>query len=60
MDMTRKQSTEFGKGSLDIQELLQYGKQSGMKHFFLEQEEYTHDAFESVEIDYNYLLKLDY
>ena len=31
-----------------------------MKHFFLEQEEYSHDAFESVEIDYNYLVKLDY
>lgn len=60
MDMTRKQSTEFGKGSLDIKKLLQHGKQSGMKHFFLEQEEYAHNAFESVEIDYNYLEKLRY
>lgn len=60
VDMTRKASTEFGKGSLDIKKLLQHAKQSGMKHFFLEQEEYAHDAFESVEIDYNYLIKLDY
>ncbi len=60
MDMTRKASTEFGKGSLDIKKLLQHGKQSGMKHFFLEQEEYAHDAFESVQIDYDYLVKLDY
>lgn len=60
VDMTRKASTEFGKGSLDIKKLLQHGKQSGMKHFFLEQEEYAHDAFESVQIDYDYLVKLDY
>jgi sugar phosphate isomerase/epimerase len=60
VDMTKKASTEFGKGSLDIKKILQHGKQSGMKHFFLEQEEYAHDAFESVEIDYNYLDKLDY
>jgi sugar phosphate isomerase/epimerase len=60
MDMTRKQSTEFGKGQLDIKKILQHGKQSGMKHFFLEQEEYTHNAFESVQIDYDYLTKLTY
>ena len=60
MDMTRKQSTEFGKGSLDIKKLLQHGKQSGMKHFFLEQEEYAHDAMESVQIDYDYLARLRY
>ncbi len=60
VDMTRKASTEFGKGALDIKKLLQHGKQSGMKHFFLEQEEYTHSAFESVQIDYDYLEKLHY
>jgi sugar phosphate isomerase/epimerase len=60
MDMTRKASTEFGKGSLDIKKLMQHAKQSGMKRFFLEQEEYAHNAFESVEIDYNYLVQLDY
>jgi len=45
---------------VDIKGLLQHAKQAGMKHFFLEQEEYTHSAFESIRIDYDYLAKLDY
>jgi sugar phosphate isomerase/epimerase len=60
MDTTRKQSTEFGKGQLDIKGLLKQAKQSGMKHFFMEQEEYAHTAFESIQIDYDYLSKLRY
>ena len=60
MDTTRKQSTEFGKGKVDIKGLLQHAKQAGMKHFFLEQEEYAHTAFESIRIDYDYLSKLEY
>ncbi len=60
MDKDRKQSTEFGKGQVDIKGLLQHAKQAGLKHFFLEQEEYAHSAFESIQIDYNYLAKLDY
>jgi len=60
MDTVRKRSTEFGKGQVDLKGLLQHAKQSGMKHFFLEQEEYAHSAFESIEIDYDYLSKLDY
>ncbi|MBS1661679.1 MAG: sugar phosphate isomerase/epimerase [Bacteroidetes bacterium] len=60
MDKTRKQSTEFGKGQVEIKRLLQHAKQAGMKHFFLEQEEYAHTAFESIQIDYDYLRKLDY
>jgi sugar phosphate isomerase/epimerase len=60
MDTTRKQSTEFGKGQVDIKGLLKQAKQSGMKHFFMEQEEYTHTAFESIQIDYDYLSGLSY
>lgn len=60
MDPGRRQSTEFGKGQVDIKKLLQHEKQSGMKHFFLEQEEYAHTAFDSVKEDYAYLQKLDY
>jgi sugar phosphate isomerase/epimerase len=60
MDTTRKQSTEFGKGKVEIKGLLQHAKQAGMKHFFLEQEEYAHTAFESIQIDYDYLSKLEY
>jgi len=60
MDKTRKQSTEFGKGQVNIKGLLQHAEQAGMKHFFLEQEEYAHSAFESIRSDYEYLTKLDY
>jgi sugar phosphate isomerase/epimerase len=60
MDKVRKQSTEFGKGQVDIKGLLQHAKQAGMKHFFLEQEEYAHTAFESIQIDYDFLSRLDY
>jgi sugar phosphate isomerase/epimerase len=60
MDTTRKQSTEFGKGQVNIKQLLQHAGQAGMRHFFLEQEEYAHSAFESAQIDYTYLAGLDY
>jgi sugar phosphate isomerase/epimerase len=60
MAKTERRSTEFGQGKVDIKGLLQHAKQSGMKHFFLEQEEYAHSAFESIQLDYDYLTKLDY
>lgn len=59
MDVIKKQSTEFGKGGVNISDLLTHVKQAGMKYFFIEQEEYTHTAFESMEYDYNYLSKLN-
>ena len=60
MDKVQRRSVEFGQGKVDIKGLLQHAKQAGMKHFFLEQEEYAHSAFESIQIDYDYLAKLDY
>jgi len=60
MDKMQKKSVEFGTGKVDIKRLLQHARQAGMKHFFLEQEEYAHSAFESVRFDYHYLAKLDY
>jgi sugar phosphate isomerase/epimerase len=60
MDKVQKKSVEFGTGKVDIKGLLQHARQAGMKHFFLEQEEYAHSAFESVRFDYNYLAQLDY
>jgi sugar phosphate isomerase/epimerase len=60
MDKVQKKSVEFGAGKVDIKGLLQHAKQAGMKHFFLEQEEYAHSAFESVRLDYDYLVHLDY
>jgi sugar phosphate isomerase/epimerase len=60
MDMVKKQSTEFGKGGLDILKILNASKKSGMKHFFVEQEEYTSTPFESLEYNYKYLKNLKY
>ena len=60
MDKVQRRSVEFGTGKVDLKGLLQHAKQAGMKHFFLEQEEYAHSAFESIQIDYDYLAHLDY
>jgi len=51
-------STEFGKGSLDIAKLFQNADKSGLKYYFVEQEEYSGDPMESVKHNFNYLMKL--
>lgn len=58
MDMSKKRSTEFGKGSLPIVEILKHRKQSGMKYLFVEQEDYTSTPFESMKQNMEYLAKL--
>jgi sugar phosphate isomerase/epimerase len=58
MDLKLKQSTEFGKGGVNIKQLLESAKKSGLKHFFVEQEEYSGTPLSSVEYDYNYVSKL--
>lgn len=58
MDLAKKQSTEFGKGKVNIAQMLQHAKQSGMQYYFVEQEEYANTAFESIQHNYNYLAKL--
>ena len=58
MDLVKKHSTEFGKGGLDIKKMLRNGKQSGMKYFFVEQEEYASTPFESMRQNMDYLAKL--
>ncbi len=55
MNTAEKKSVEFGKGSVDIIGLMKHAKQSGMKYYFIEQEEYAVNAFESMEYDYNWL-----
>ncbi len=55
MNIAEKKSVEFGKGGVDILGLLKHAKQAGMKYYFVEQEEYAVNAFESMEYDYNYL-----
>jgi sugar phosphate isomerase/epimerase len=58
MDLVKKHSTEFGKGGLDIVKMLKHGKKSGMKYFFVEQEEYASTPFESMRQNMDYLAKL--
>lgn len=60
MDLTKKHSTEFGKGALNIKEILKQSKLSGMKYFYVEQEEYTHSPLESMKENMDYLKKLNY
>jgi len=58
MNKITKQSTEFGKGDVNIAEMFAGAKKSGMKHFFIEQEEYKHTALESCREDIIYTQKL--
>ena len=60
MDMKKKQSTEFGKGGLDIKRMMKNASQSGMKYFFVEQEEYSTTPLESMQHNMNYLKKLEF
>lgn len=55
MDLVKKESTEFGKGSLNIRRVLQNKKASGVKHIFIEQEEYSSTPLESMKANMAYL-----
>jgi sugar phosphate isomerase/epimerase len=55
VDLALKKSVEFGKGKVDITGLLKQAKKAGMKYYFVEQEDYSVNAFESMEYDFNYL-----
>ena len=57
-DMKGKHSTEFGNGSLDVAGLLRSSIEACMKYFFVEQEEYSISALESMKINMAYLQKL--
>lgn len=55
MDMTKKESTEFGKGGLNIPLMLENKEISGVKHIFIEQEEYASTPFESMQHNMDYM-----
>ncbi len=55
MDMTKKISTEFGKGGLDIAQMMKNQKVSGVEHIFIEQEEYADHPFNSMKDNLTYL-----
>lgn len=58
MDMRKKESTEFGKGGLDIPKMMAHQKASGVKHIFVEQEEYASTPLESMQHNMDYLNNL--
>ncbi|WP_338868016.1 TIM barrel protein [Spirosoma sp. SC4-14] len=60
MDKTKKESTEFGKGQINVKQMLQNMNKAGVKYFFVEQEEYPKTALESAKYDFDYLAKLTF
>ncbi len=58
MNLLKNESTEFGKGSLDIKTMLANQNASGVKHIFIEQEEYAINAEASMNHNMNYLREL--
>ncbi|MCW5515936.1 sugar phosphate isomerase/epimerase family protein [Muriicola sp. Z0-33] len=57
MDMHEKQSTEFGKGGLDITTMMGNMKVSGVQHIFIEQEEYASGPLESMKHNMEFMKK---
>lgn len=51
-------NTEIGSGSIDFKTIFKEVKQSGMKHFFVEQENnYNPNAFEAIKTSCDFILK---
>lgn len=51
-------NTEIGSGSIDFKVIFKEAKQSGLKYFFVEQENnYKGDAFESIQTSSNFIAK---
>lgn len=49
MDKTKmEKNTEVGSGSIDYKKIFAAAKQSGMKHFYMEQENFDMDPYESI------------
>ncbi|MFK7812151.1 MAG: sugar phosphate isomerase/epimerase family protein [Maribacter sp.] len=55
MNMTKIESTEFGKGGLDIPTMMANQEASGVKHIFIEQEEYASTPLESMKHNMEFL-----
>ena len=58
MNMHEKVSTEFGKGGLDIAMMMNHKSDSGVKHIFIEQEEYASTPMDSMKHNMNFLKAL--
>lgn len=44
----RERNTEIGSGSIDFKKIFEYQKLSGLKHMFMEQENFQMDAYASI------------
>lgn len=55
MNLQSKESTEFGKGALNIKQILANSHKSGLIYPFIEQEEYASTPFESMQHNMQYL-----
>lgn len=52
------ESTEIGEGSIDFKAIFAEKEKAGMKNFYLEQESFNIDPFDSITISYNYLINI--
>jgi len=52
------ESTEIGRGTIDFEAIFEKKEKAGMRYFYLEQEAFQMDPFESIAISYNYLKNL--
>ena len=50
--------TEVGSGTINWKAVIETGQQTGVKHFFVERDNGSTPAFESLRISYNYLSKM--
>ena len=55
-----RESTEIGSGIIDFNAIFAEKEKAGMKYFYLEQESFKMDPFESIAISYDYLKNLTY
>jgi len=59
-DMDKAQpglNTEIGSGSIDFKPIFKDTQLSGMKHFFMEQENFSKDPFESIKQSHDFIKK---
>ncbi len=56
----KAESTELGTGRVKVAQLLQNAQKAGLKHFFVEQEDYQLSALDSAQRDIAYLRQLTY
>jgi sugar phosphate isomerase/epimerase len=61
MDASQKQITmELGRGKVDFKRILAKSKLAGVKHYFVEQDNTSLTALESIKISMEYLKKLEF